>query len=207
MPTPAWLNEFPALKTVYEAWMAREVVPIDVFNAMAEETKAASFSAVAAMNDNQRQRLLDAIGKTISEGLTVKDLRDLAGPILENPAYADLVYRQNLTTAFAGGKYKDMFGQFAEDYPYWRFLAVIDNRNDEESECPGLICRSLNGMVFAKKDAWARHLLPPNHFQDRCTVEEISAEEAESLTVASSFHVRPAPGFDFDKLALIPGGL
>jgi hypothetical protein len=100
-----------------------------------------------------------------------------------------------------------MFGPLGQAYPYWRHLTVLDSRNDEESECPGLICRALDGKVFAKKDAWARHLLPPNHFQDRCITEEISATEAESLTVQTSFHIRPAEGFDYDKLSSVLGGL
>jgi SPP1 gp7 family putative phage head morphogenesis protein len=207
MPTPAWLNEFPSLKAMFEAWMAREVVPIEVFNAMAEETRASAFSAVVTMNDNQRKRLLDAIGKAIVEGQTVKDLRDAVAPLLENPAYADLVYRVNTTNAFNGAKYGDMFGKLGADYPYWRFNAVMDSRNDEDEECPNTICRALDGKVFAKNDAALRHLLPPVHFQCRCIAEEIGQEEAGTLTVASSFHLRPASGWDFDKLSLVPGGM
>jgi len=204
---PAWLNEFPSLKAMYQAWMAREVVAIEVFNAMTEEMRSQSFSAVVTMNDNQRQRLLDAIGKTISEGLTVKDLRDLAGPLLENPAYADLVYRVNTTSAFNGAKYGEMFGRLGAAYPYWRFNAVIDSRNDEDTECPNTICRALDGKVFAKTNSAGRHLLPPVHFQCRCIAEEVDEQEASTLSVQTSFHLRPAAGWDFDKLSLIPGGL
>lgn len=199
---PAWLDGFPKLKAVYVAWMARDLVPIETFNAMTEELKAQSFSAVAAMNDIQRQKLLDGIAKVISEGITVKDFRTFAGGILENPAYADLVYRMNTTNAFQSGHYAEMFGSLGEAYPCWRYLTPLDSRNDELEECPHLICRALDGKVFRKKDAWARHLLPPNHFQCRCITEEISTEEAASLTVASSFHIRPAPGFDYDKLSM-----
>lgn len=202
---PAWLDAFPSLRAVYVDWMSRELVPIDVFNAMVGELKATAFSAVVTMNDVQRQRLLDGIGKAITEGMTVKEFRDFASPMLENPAYADLVYRMNVGNAERGGQYAEIFGTLGSDYPCWRYYALRDSRNDEPQECPHIICRALDGKVFKKTDAIGWRLLPPNHFQCRCYVGEVSATEAASLTIQSGFHLRADPGFDYDKRSL--GGL
>jgi hypothetical protein len=201
---PAWLDAFPSLRAVYVDWMSRELVPIDVFNAMTAELKTTAFSAVVTMNDVQRQRLLDGIGKAITDGMTVKEFRDYASPLLENPAYADLVYGMNVGNAARGGQYAEIFGSLGSDYPAWRYYAIRDDRNDQEDECPHIVCRSLDGKVFDKTDPVGWRLLPPNHFQCRCYVGEVNKTEAASSSIFNGSALRADDAFDYDKRSLAP---
>lgn len=202
---PAWLDAFPSLRAVYVDWMSRELVPIEVFNAMTAELKTTAFSAVVTMSDVSRQKLLDGIGKAITEGMGVKDFRDWAAPLLENPAYADLVYGMNVSNAARGGQYGEIFGSLGSDYPCWRYYALRDDRNDEPSECTHTICRALDGKIFKKTDSIGWRLLPPNHFQCRCYVAEVSKDEAAVLSIQNGFHLRADDAFDYDKRSM--GGL
>jgi hypothetical protein len=169
-PRPVWIDEFPELAKVYDSWIARDVLPKDVFDALAKELKGSAFSAAGTMTDVVRERLLNLLGKALAEGMTVAEWQAATEGVFKSDAYASLVFRTNVTNAFDGARYGDMFGGAGEDYPAWRFNAVIDARNDEDDECPDQICRKLDGKVFLKSDVAARHLLPKVHWQ--CFVGE-----------------------------------
>lgn len=202
-----WLEEFPTLLEVADAWFDKDVVTIDVFRAMTQEAKTKAFSAVRAADDAARQKLKRLVGEAVTKGRTARELYADAQEILGDPAYADLVYRVNTSVAFQGGTYREMFGEGpGADYGYWKYIAIRDDRNDEEDECPELICRTLHGKIFAKDDEAAMKFLPPNHFQCRCDVAEVHSDENPRVTAGSSIGVRPQKGWDFDGRDLIPGG-
>jgi hypothetical protein len=136
--------------------------------------------------------------------MTVKEFRDFAAPMLENPAYADLVFGMNVGNAARGGQYAEIFGSLGADYPAWRYYAIRDDRNDQEDECPHIVCRTLDGTVFNKTNPVGWRLLPPNHFQCRCYVGEVSAIEAASSSMPDRSDLRADDDFDFDKRSLAP---
>ena len=207
VPRPDWLAEFPKLAEVYDRWMARDVLSKADFDLLAKEMKGTAFSAAGTMTDVVRQRLLDTLGKALSEGMTVAQWQEATAGIFESDAYARLVFRTNITNAYDGARYGDMFGDLGQDYPAWRFNAVIDERNDEPDECPNQICRKLDGKVFLKSDVPARHLLPKVHWQCRCYASEVSADEAGGAIKASTLGLTAQDDWDFDKLSLAPKAL
>jgi SPP1 gp7 family putative phage head morphogenesis protein len=152
------------------------------------------------------------VEKAIAEGWGVQRFREAAAEVVtrfSSGSYADLVYRVSTSQAEAAGRYSRFFSPERIDaIPCWRFVAVRDSRNDDDDECPDMICRKLHGKVFAKADATARNLLPPLHFNCRCFAVQVTDGERKrrklTVSIGSRMGVRPPEGWDYDKLALVP---
>ncbi len=96
-----------------------------------------------------------------------------------SPARLNLIYRQNMQTAYMAGRYKQML-ENADNRPYWRYVAVLDQRTRPAH-------RLLSGRTFRFDDAfWSSHY-PPNGWGCRCRVQALSdvGLEREGLTVES----------------------
>lgn len=96
-----------------------------------------------------------------------------------SPARLNLIYRQNMQTAYMAGRYKQML-ENADNRPWWRYVAVLDQRTRPAH-------RLLNGRTFRYDDAfWASHY-PPNGWGCRCRVQALSdvGMEREGVTPES----------------------
>ncbi|PKN07639.1 MAG: phage head morphogenesis protein [Deltaproteobacteria bacterium HGW-Deltaproteobacteria-8] len=83
-----------------------------------------------------------------------------------SPARLNLIYRQNMQTAYMAGRYKQML-ENADNRPWWRYVAVLDQRTRPAH-------RLLNGRTFRFDDAfWSSHY-PPNGWGCRCRVQALS---------------------------------
>lgn len=211
LPRPKWLSDFPKLAEVYDQWIDRDVVPKEVFDALSQELKTESFSVAGEMTNVSRQRLLDLLGKAISDGMTIEQWQAATASLIESPSYASLVFRTNVSNAFDGAHYAESFGPYGEDYPAWQFIAWIDSANVTEEGCPGKICRYLDGRVFMKTDEAAMRLLPKVHWGCRCRTRDVPASEVETARISRGSAVlashQPQDDWDFDKRDLIPEAL
>lgn len=202
---------------VLRAWISKKTVTdrfLVLLSAKARANGAADAEALWASLQGDVQKLMQ---DSLADGVTPPEFRARLANLLQqygvgdlkmpdgqsadaSPWYSDLVYRQTWANATAEGRDMALFDdEYLERAPYWRFLAIEDSRNDSRDECPDTICRSLDGMLFEKKDASAQLFLPPLHFQCRCEAQELTAAEAKrrGLTprAGSSISLRPASGF------------
>lgn len=155
-------------------WARRKVLPADQFAALGDEQKAKAGRLAGIYHTSFTQAIYDSLGKAISEGQTVRDWAPQAQQILDgfgaakgeriysgdtwSPWYADLVFRTATQAAYAGGRYAEMFSpEWMTAAPYWLYDATNDGRTRPEH-------RALDGLVFRKDDARARHFLPPAGF-------------------------------------------
>jgi len=211
MPTftrPFWLESFPDLAKTWEQWVGRGVLPKEDFDALTQQMKSNAFSAAGEMTRVEMEKLVELLGKAITDGMTIREWTEVTRNVLDSPAYASLVYRTNVSNAQEGARYGLLFGPDGADYPAWKFNAWRDEKNDEPEECPGLICRNLDGKVFLKSNAAARHLMPKVHWCCRCRVSFVSQDELERASITTSvadFEVQD--DWDFDKMELIPEAL
>ena len=200
------------LSTVLALWNKRKVFTPDEIAGAEEWARAQAFTLSDVWAKKTLTAMRRVLAKAIEEGWTVQKFRAAATDVLarfKSGSYADLVYRVSSSQAEAAGNYSKMFNEERVGIvPFWRYVAVLDSRNDAEDECPDMICRGLHGKVFSKTDAKASHLLPPLHFNCRCFAVDMTEHEVQKqgrvITKASSLKYHPPEGWDYDRRALVP---
>lgn len=97
-----------------------------------------------------------------------------------SPARLDLIYRQNLQTAYMVGRYQGL-SEGRHSHPYWQYIAVMDARTRPSHA-------ALNGKVFRREDPAFDSLYPPNGWNCRCRTRPLSESrlKREGLEVDSS---------------------
>jgi len=86
-------------------------------------------------------------------------------------AKLDNVYRTNIQSAYQAGRYAQM-SRVTETMPWWRYVAVQDDRTRPEH-------MALHGIVRRYDDPFWRTRYPPNGFRCRCTVRPMSDAEVK----------------------------
>lgn len=144
-----------------------------------------------------------AVAKTLTEGTTYEQFRREIEPKLKakgwwgkqkvtgadgqvqevtlgSPWRLRTIFRTNLQTAIAAGRWKD-FAANSDKRPYLQFVCVLDNFTRPSH-------RLLHGKVFHISDPIWRKLAPPLDWGCRCRLRALSAEEVKSrgLKVESS---------------------
>ncbi len=203
-------------------WARRKVLPADQFAALGDEQKAKAGRLAGIYHTSFTQAIYDSLGKAISEGQTVRDWAPQAQQILDgfgaakgeriysgdtwSPWYADLVFRTATQAAYAGGRYAEMFSpEWMTNAPYWLYDATNDGRTRPEHA-------ALDGLVFRKDDARARHFLPPCGFGCRCHAIELDEDDfkAGGYKLSKGQDIREAlpPGWDADRVSsLVPASM
>lgn len=222
-------REWPALGEVVRRLAARSIVPGAVFYEMAVELRGTAGTLAGVWNTRFIVEIYGSLQDAIAAGKTVREWVETAQAILDKYGsaeavtiysgdrwsawYADLVFRQNVQSAYAAGRLAEQYrpSEIARS-PYLMFSAIRDARNDSPAKCPGMICRRLDGLVIHKMDPAARTLLAPRHFNCRC--HEIELDEfdvtAGRYTVVTGDRLRaegivPPEGWDTDRVGqLVP---
>ena len=129
-------------------------------------------------------RLFDNMKKSMEEGTTFKQwLKDCEETINklglgEQGYYLENVYRTNMMTEYSIGNYKQQM-ECIEDYPYWEYCAIEDNRTST-------LCKNLDGVVKRFNDPFWSAYYPPNHYQCRSSVISRSKEEIKKFNLKVS---------------------
>ncbi|MDL2266778.1 minor capsid protein [Desulfovibrio sp. OttesenSCG-928-G15] len=97
-----------------------------------------------------------------------------------SPKRLELIYRQNMATAYNAGRYKQQLAN-AKYRPYWQYIAVEDDKTR-------ITHRALHGCVFRYDDPIWQYIYPPNDWQCRCRIRALSELDVKrkGLTVLSS---------------------
>jgi len=189
-------DSWPALEEILARWASRRILTSDQFAALSLAAKRQAGRLAGVWETKFVQAIYDSIGNALATNLSSSEWMTEAQKIVDayggggkldlytgenfTPWYAETVFRTNVLSAFAAGRAADLFSpagmQMAE---YFMHDAVLDDRNDDERKCPGMICRELNGKVFRKDDPVAARLLSPLHYNCRCTEIELDATDVE----------------------------
>lgn len=95
---------------------------------------------------------------------------------LGSPSRLQTIYRTNMQTAYAAGQW-DAIEQQADDAPFLLYDAVDDFRTRPEHA-------AWDGTVLPVTDAWWSTHYPPNGWNCRCSVIQLSADEVAELGLA-----------------------
>ncbi len=86
-----------------------------------------------------------------------------------NASRLDLIFRQNIMTAHAAGRWQRQ-QEAKKERPYLRYSAILDGRTRPAH-------RALDGLVFPADDPFWKTFYPPNGFRCRCMVVSLSRRE------------------------------
>lgn len=136
------------------------------------------------------------IEKALEKGQTLEEFRKEVKPKLEaawagsvaNPAArVENIYRTNVQSAYAAGRYEQMTAPaVAKSRPYWEFSAVMDGRTSP-------VCAALDGTVLPADDPFWETRHEPLHYQCRSTKIALTEKQALAKGITATPPVQPPP--------------
>lgn len=122
-------------------------------------------------------RIMKSLSTTLENGQTFKEwYSKLDNELItlglgDNGYYANLVFRNNMTTAYNVGNWMQ-YTDNLENSPYGLYDGIDDDRQST-------ICKLLDGKVYKLTNPIWSSIYPPNHHFCRSSVISLSAEELE----------------------------
>lgn len=172
---------FESWEAALENFMAK-VPTLDrgFFLDLADDLKVKYFNIARIEEDYVIEWVGREIERSITDGILIDEFKDNIASVMDNagitplnPWHADLVYKQNLSNAYAAGRYDQWnIPENLEFYPSWQYIATLVNTRPSH--------KALHLTVFAFGDGVGDSYMPPNGFNCRCQsvpVDKITAEE------------------------------
>lgn len=166
----------------------RSRVPVtpDEFRRLSDEARRRAVTVANVAQLDLIHHVLMAVDRAIEQGTDYRDFAKEVGERLarawgvEQPHRVELIFQQNVQTAYAAGRYRQMtdLGVLAAR-PFWMYDAVIDTRTSA-------LCDQLNGTVLPADDPWWDTRYPPNHFNCRAGVRTLTRQAAQRRGVTAS---------------------
>lgn len=153
--------------------------------ALSADARKRAFTAAWVTDVTVLQSVKDSLDKAIAEGQSFeawkKGIRkELGEKWSRGDFYLETVFRNNVQSAYAAGRYKaQTTPAILKHRPYWRFVAILDDRTSD-------ICRPLAKppvILPATDPWWSTHWIPLHH-RCRSTVTTLSRREAERMGIS-----------------------
>jgi SPP1 gp7 family putative phage head morphogenesis protein len=144
---------------------------------LAEEARVRAFSVSNVTGIDALSDIQGSIAKALAEGLSFGDWKKAIGETLLGYGIKgfrmETIFRSNIQTAYQVGHYQGMHDpDVLRDRPYWRYVAVMDERTRPEHA-------QWHDTVLPADDPWWNTHYPPNGYNCRCTVVSLSEREVE----------------------------
>ncbi|WP_435640322.1 PBECR2 nuclease fold domain-containing protein [Micavibrio aeruginosavorus] len=164
---------------------------------MASEDHAYSFTVAKAMRADILQDIRQAVDTAIADGTTLETFKARLRPTLQekgwwgrkemlDPLTGEMkevqlgssrrlrtIFDTNMRTAYAAGKWETV-QRTKKTQPYLRYLCVLDNSTRDSHR------QWHNVVKHADDPFWDEHY-PPNGWGCRCTVQQLSERDIQSL--------------------------
>lgn len=166
---------------------ARKVVLPSEFYALDLKSRQLATTVSLLSSIEQMKTVIDSVNKAIRSGSTFADFQKevKANGINLPSAYLDLVFRQNVQTAYSHGRWLHQ-QRNKHNRPYLRYSSINDNRTRPSHS-------ALNGIIRHIDDPfWLTHY-PPWAFRCRCSVIAITEEKAQQLGITPDNAVPQGP--------------
>ncbi|CAK7024624.1 MAG: hypothetical protein DELT_02529 [Desulfovibrio sp.] len=156
-------------------WKWKAALPDDVVKRLEEGARERAFYVAGLAERDAVQTVKDAIQAALENGETLADFKARCIDIIESQGWHDnrveTIYRNNMQTAYAAGRYAKM-QEVKKFRPYWQYFIIEDGRARPAHAI-------LNNLVFhADHEFWITNY-PPNGHKCRCGVRTLSARQVE----------------------------
>lgn len=177
LPGPEVIAEGVPPDAAVEFWKWRAKLTDAEAQALGESAKHRAFYVTGLAHHDLVQLVSDGLEDALKNGETLADFKTRIMTAIQTQGWHDYrienIFRTNLQTAYAAGRYKKMQAVKASR-PYWQYLAVMDRRVRPSHAI-------LDGKVYpADHEFWATHY-PPNGFRCRCGVRTLSQRQVDTL--------------------------
>lgn len=179
-------------------WL-RERVPLtqDDFRKLDRDAARKAFTVAAVAQLDLVVETLTSLQQAVRDGIPYEDWAATIGPKLtaawgvERPWRLELIFRQNVLSAYAAGRYHQQTRpEVIKARPFWLYDSVLDSGTTR-------ICRDYNGTLLPADHPWWRKRYPPNHFGCRSGVRSLTQREAERRGISKEApELEPPGGFD-----------
>jgi SPP1 gp7 family putative phage head morphogenesis protein len=170
---------------------------------------AQAFTVAKAMRLDLLQDIRAAVDRALAEGRTLAQFQKELQPLLEekgwwgrqqmidpkdgklksvqlgSPRRLETIFNVNLRTSYAAGKWAQV-ERLKQRRPYLRYVAVLDDRTRDEH-------RQWHGTVLPVDDPWWQSHYPPNGWNCRCTVQQLSDRDLDRFGYEVDDAPPPAP--------------
>lgn len=174
---PVELKPLP-MEEAQEYWGTKIQMPAKEFYAIADAYKARAFTVSGIAEADVLSMVFDSIGKALDEGTSFEAWKSSLGDLWERQGWTgikawrvDNIFRTNIQTAYATGRYKQMQA-VKSARPYWQYSAVNDSRTRPTH-------RALHGKVYPADSEFWDTFYPPNGFRCRCSVKTLSERQVK----------------------------
>lgn len=155
-------------------------VDYKTFKEIREKYQNLAFSVKGYTEMEVLNEFLEALKDAVREGSTKEAFRERMNTFLEDngytgltPYHSDLIFRQNMQTAYNAGHYEQMTDPgVMERRKYWQYQTAGDGKVREEHAV-------MDGRVYPADSGIWDIWFPPNGFGCRCTVVSLTPEQVK----------------------------
>lgn len=189
-PTPFAVNPEEAIRFLRDKLR----MPTATWTDLWQEMHARAFVVAGAQSDALLADFHDAVTRALSEGRTLAQFRDDFDRIVAAHGWSykgsrgwrsAVIFNTNLRMAYATGQWKRIERVKAQR-PYLRYVAVMDNRTRP-------LHRAWHNTVLPVDHPWWDENFPPNGWNCRCSIHQLSERDLKRLGLEVSETPPPDP--------------
>ena len=152
----------------------RVVLPKEFYGSLQKEARSQAFSIAGVSSRRQLQGVLDALDKSLSEGMTFKEWKEsVAVESLGLPEYRlNNIYRTNIQCAYNRGHWLQQVAH-KDQRPYLMYDAVNDSRTRPSHA-------ALDNIIKPIDDPFWDVYYPPNGYKCRCVSIALTEKQART---------------------------
>jgi len=149
-----------------------------------KEMHSRGFMVAGAMKADILNDFYDAVKKSISEGMTLEEFREIFDEIVEKSGWdyygsrnwrSRVIFETNLRTAYSAGRYEQMTDpDISKMRPYWEY-------RHGDSIHPRPLHLAWDGKILPADDTWWDTHYPPNGWGCKCKVFALSKRDLKRL--------------------------
>lgn len=139
-----------------------------------------AFVVAGTVKDELIADFQEAVAKGLEEGTTLADFRKDFDRIVAKHGWqykgergwrSRVIFNTNMRTAYQAGRWQQI-QRLKRRRPWLRYSAVLDDRTRPEH-------RGWHGIVLSADDEWWNTYYPPNGWNCRCTVQQLSQRDLD----------------------------